>query len=696
MLPRPHNIAAPPLLEDHDASSVSPPTAPPGSPPAAADWSPSTPSSGERSPPFRANRARADPIEPTRGQRIHLFKHDNGHWKFARTIGSVRGERGAPWKANWLLVRVSAANTIKAQLVAKWVCPPIDEPEEAENEIKINELLQSANCTHLLPWHGSSKRNKRKRIIDEENEPEPEYFMPGPDGKKKHVSEHFIWYVVGELAKGLSALKTGRCSSSDNPVEPVDNPEPTTPRPDSNWAPILHNDIKDLNIMIVEGNAKYPTYPRILLFDFGLSKVQNSNGLHETVDGTIRWTPPESPPGYVPHTWPCSEKSDVWSVGIAAWQLMQATRGVDAFDQYLFDKVQQFRTDPKFFTGGVLKPGEGLFPTSLSDAEMPTEYSVDLCRFVKSCLQYHPEGRPDVATLLQTAEQRLALLDRTHRHEFSNTKQTILDEFRPEYGPDEKFSAFSIGEKFERPAKRRRVDIAAEDRFEYDVHINEWKNENEYPRPSRQTQLESMEGIRAFFNSKRSGDENYAQVWAKYDDDTDALPANIAWRHLYSTICKEIDPTAKVYDFAVNPKPRYNYAFTNYFKITCLHDLLDHVLPPFLENENWSEHRDALRALEHALQWGLMLLRMRGEPTEPLLEDMTAMHRAVADWVLVPESGIDYSQLQNDQGHMMNYDSGRSSDEFEDEQGDELDNQHDDELDGQFGDELEDELDDEY
>jgi len=56
--------------------------------------------------------------------------------------------------------------------------------------------------------------------------------------------------------------------------------------------PILHNDIKDINIALDAGNIKYPTYPRILLFDFDLAEAHEDVSKSERVMGTQIWTPP--------------------------------------------------------------------------------------------------------------------------------------------------------------------------------------------------------------------------------------------------------------------------------------------------------------------------------------------------------------------------------------------------------------------
>ncbi|KAH9869802.1 hypothetical protein IAQ61_007015 [Plenodomus lingam] len=687
---------------------------------------PGTPSSGELSPPFRADRPDEEPLAPTHGQLKHMYRSEDGPWTFARIIASSRrGDRGTPWKANWLLVRVSPTNNIEEQIVAKWVGPYPGYEAEAEDEIRINELLRPAQCTHILPLRGHSKRLKRKRIIEgtDINEMEmTEYFMysdfaplgtlrnipeshdsllPGPDGRKKIVSEHFIWYVLGELAKGLLVLKTGQCLPSNKPFEPAEPPE------DSTWAPILHNDIKDINIMIVEGNDKYPTYPRVLLFDFGLSRVKESDREHEALDGTIIWTSPERrfvenpAQDYIPSKWPCSERSDIWSVGLIAWQLMQATQGVDAFDQYLIRRTKEFSTDPRLVREGACNPQDSLFPSDLESSEIPTEYSVELCRFVQSCLRYHPAGRPDVDTVLQTAQERLTSLDRLHRDEFSNTGENILHDFRPEYGLDDRNAAYAIGQQFTRPVKKRRTAAAQVDRTTYDDLINQWADKDRYPRPSPEDAFVVMQGIRDYINSIPMKDKDYAAGYVSYQDTTDPHPLTLAWRHLYSKICKEIDPSHPVYVSNDKRVRDHDHAFADQNKYICLSDAIRYFLS-FLWGEGpndtsnpWYDLQSTGEALEHACRWGMQLIKMQGEPAPPRLEDGSIFHRAIGAWILEPEPGIDLSKLQNDQGGLINVEAssddsislGQSDDEDFDEGGQEEDDELDDENGSGFEDE---------
>ncbi|KAF2846159.1 kinase-like protein [Plenodomus tracheiphilus IPT5] len=681
MVNRPRNLASPPV----PTTTVNPPAAAPDTlapitpapvtPAAYAHRNP--PLSGERSPVFRQDREWTDTFAPTFGQRNHMFnKAGGGPWKFARVIASNLDPAG--WKANWLLVRVSATNTIDARIVAKWMAPGLDDPQAAQVEIDINELLAPIGCAHILPWRGYSTRTKRKRIIGEEMVSQREYFMYSdfaplgtlrnvinahqvmrPDGSRKQVSEHFIWYVLGELAKALLAMRTGRCQS------PIERREPADPVR-SPWHQILHNDIKDINIMLQEGNVRYPTYPRVLLFDFGLSRTEQPGGGHERVEGTIIWSPPErtyteEPEHYPPSRWLVTEKSDIWSVGLAAWQLMQATRGVDAFDQFLADKHDTLVTN-ELYTPENLGLRRGLFPNSILHDDMPTGYSIELCRAVQSCLLYDPILRPTIETLLQTAEQNLARLDKVHRGEFGTSAENILDDFRPEVITDERNAPFAIGRQFQPMSKRRRLDEVEEHRAVYEDHVNNWNNLPKYrPRPDRDDMLTALDAIRQYIN--RAGGWRDA-VSVRYLDDSDRAPSprTLVWRHLYSTICKEIDPASDVYVSTNREAPNHNYAFTRQFKDDCLSDIIEHFLPNYLGNPGVAQFSSAFEALDHALSWGRWLLLYRGEPREPQLQDMTLIHRAILDWCLLPEPGIDLPGLQNDEGELINYVPEGSSD----------------------------------
>jgi serine/threonine protein kinase len=110
---------------------------------------------------------------------------------------------------------------------------------------------------------------------------------------KRPVPEHFIWHFLSQMTEALLAFQDGRCDHPRN-IEPADvdtDPEGELLVAAEPWKPLLHGDIKPLNIFCAKDNRAYPSYPRVLLADF--DSVQEE-GQGERFVGTRDWQPPVS------------------------------------------------------------------------------------------------------------------------------------------------------------------------------------------------------------------------------------------------------------------------------------------------------------------------------------------------------------------------------------------------------------------
>lgn len=65
------------------------------------------------------------------------------------------------------------------------------------------------------------------------------------------------------------------------------------------WLPILHLDMKSENVMLLQSNEDYPSYPKPVLGDFDLSRVNDDEFKNQLTDakgprfsGTDGWHPP--------------------------------------------------------------------------------------------------------------------------------------------------------------------------------------------------------------------------------------------------------------------------------------------------------------------------------------------------------------------------------------------------------------------
>ena len=143
--------------------------------------------------------------------------------------------------------------------------------------------------------------------------------------------------------------------------------------------PVIHYDLKPANVLIRQGEVK--------ITDFGLSKVMDdecgSDGMDLTSQGagTYWYLPPEcfevgkTPPKI-------SSKVDVWSVGVIFYQCLY---GKKPFGNNLSQQlILHERT--------ILNAKTVEFPSK-------PPVSQDAREFIKTCLQYRKEDRPDVLTL---------------------------------------------------------------------------------------------------------------------------------------------------------------------------------------------------------------------------------------------------------------------------------------------------------
>lgn len=118
------------------------------------------------------------------------------------------------------------------------------------------------------------------------------------------INEHFIWYTLRELTEAMIALHEGPGACS-KPYETAINPPASDELPPEPWIPIMHFDLKPLNVFLEFGNTDYPEYPKPVLADFGIScrgtdavldltKTDGPRYQAPRFAGTLGWQPPVS------------------------------------------------------------------------------------------------------------------------------------------------------------------------------------------------------------------------------------------------------------------------------------------------------------------------------------------------------------------------------------------------------------------
>ena len=130
-------------------------------------------------------------------------------------------------------------------------------------------------------------------------------------------------------------------------------------------AGIIHNDIKAANILLNKGKA--------IIADFGASiDTKTTKNLKSSI-GSPHWMSPETASGK-----PLSVKSDIWSIGILAIEMLTGKPPLSNF------------------------PGSTVLLILKESKKVPISLKVsDIClSFIKMCLQSNPKYRPNAADLL--------------------------------------------------------------------------------------------------------------------------------------------------------------------------------------------------------------------------------------------------------------------------------------------------------
>eukprot|EP00123_Amoebidium_parasiticum_P006855 comp17701_c0_seq2/m.17588 comp17701_c0_seq2/g.17588 ORF comp17701_c0_seq2/g.17588 comp17701_c0_seq2/m.17588 type:complete len:870 (-) comp17701_c0_seq2:194-2803(-) len=146
--------------------------------------------------------------------------------------------------------------------------------------------------------------------------------------------------------------------------------------------PVIHYDLKPANLMYNDGEVK--------ITDFGLSKVMEDHvvsGMEMELTsqgaGTYWYLPPET---FQSHNGPpkISSKVDVWSVGVIFYQCLYGRRpfGDNLSQQTILQE------------GTILKARQAEFPAK-------PHVSNETKDFIRRCLAYRKEDRPDVLTICE-------------------------------------------------------------------------------------------------------------------------------------------------------------------------------------------------------------------------------------------------------------------------------------------------------
>ncbi|KAL6710603.1 hypothetical protein ACN47E_008651 [Coniothyrium glycines] len=634
---------------------------------------------GQRSPPFiLQNRVQTrDYLRPSNADRRRVLRQDGGPWMFAgilyqTNLAQQPKNATCPHKSVSLYVRPDSNRIIRDQLVDKCIAQNDSDIAVVEHEIRINELLDAVGCDHIIKYRGhKAAATSRSTPLSPEDNPvlgqnlwhlysdyapygDLSNIIRGHCKARKLVPEHFIWYFLSQMAQALSAFESGICETS------------ITGNLKQGWKPLVHSDIKSENIFLCANNTSYPAYPKVVLSDF--DHVVDEGALNTDDDqrwnrGTVGWQAPErysrmaqaKAEDYEPKTWLATRKADIWSVGLAAWNLMQAhKKSYSTLEADMSGMCQGWVAGDPNFSPANIASNHSTVPSDLK--HLPEEYSVALCHMVQRCLTNHPDYRPMVDELYTTAQAQLARLDALYGNQLQKDKNAVIEPLKLELGDQAHFSTeFAIGQEYKNHGKRRKVQHVADksESFKYDKLVSTWNDIPPSTLSAQSTALAQEAVMKTLHDIVMKNDMNLEEMKDKDEIEEKEYyePVGIAshtvcllsWKYLYSSILKRINPSARVYvQKRLSSKNSEAEAFTAKFKRVVLKKLGKYIEKRLEGSELTDDQREALPALINAINWGQRLLVIDAEPESPALMEKTAFHRGVADFVLLDLDGVFY------------------------------------------------------
>ena len=153
---------------------------------------------------------------------------------------------------------------------------------------------------------------------------------------------------------------------------------------------IRHADLKPQNIFLADNNISglYAGYPQIKVGDFGHATIISHDQTKVLAPSEYRGgTPKCQAPEQVDATQPCTEKTNVWGIGVCVWGLMNSRGNANAFYTPIGDPVVWTPTNPRN-------------PNVTFSQDHVRIYSDALIQLVLDCLNVDPAARPPYALML--------------------------------------------------------------------------------------------------------------------------------------------------------------------------------------------------------------------------------------------------------------------------------------------------------
>ncbi|CAL8471975.1 g11517 [Coccomyxa elongata] len=204
------------------------------------------------------------------------------------------------------------------------------EQQRFRNEVAILKSLRHVNIVQFL---GASLAGDQIMLVTE--------YMPRGDlwrALSQDSTHHFSWRNMGwqvalHIARGLHHMHSRK---------------------------VMHLDLKSANILLArDGTAK--------VADVGLAKILTRDNTHVSMEGTFDWAAPEVLAGQE-----CSEKADIWSMGVVLWEIVTGER----------PHLRQLRP-----------------------LRVPEECPAEIEQAINACRQLDPAARPSALDICNVIEQ---------------------------------------------------------------------------------------------------------------------------------------------------------------------------------------------------------------------------------------------------------------------------------------------------
>ncbi|KAF2644113.1 hypothetical protein P280DRAFT_515081 [Massarina eburnea CBS 473.64] len=194
--------------------------------------------------------------------------------------------------------------------------------------------------------------------------------------------ECFIWYVLAELVEACIILEQGNANHLRE-----------------NWQPLVHADFHNANVFLKpresSSNGIPKSWPHIILADYGRmfyeintdpsAPFEERDNPHEYVfnsdfDGYNNYP---SELGFSTHKTRITGKTDVFSIGAIAWQMMAG----------------KFDRDVPILAGGRAPAKEAIPKEVIEKDPNLRGYSRQLRKLIAHCLQFTPADRPGILAM---------------------------------------------------------------------------------------------------------------------------------------------------------------------------------------------------------------------------------------------------------------------------------------------------------